>query len=387
MSLFGKKGNPVGVSHSPAISNDIIPTKTLSFWEGESASVTRAYFKDPMWGSLDDATVEQLWTYKVSRIQSFKMYVVWAELPPKLLWQEMQACFPGLALSSESGEVRVRRNNLYIYQCLVGAWARKRISACYFVTPSDDIGELLAQGLLGSFGDQPEDNTGRFSIGRVEPIWDETGNTVIGHNLPKPVADVWPAMEMAPFPVGDSWPDTWEEGSASVDATVTDQERKRLSFIQQLRERLENTLGPIEDGWGFFITPEMPWATWIRSGTVMFHSPDSSHLSIVTPLVSGLTVTPEILEWVSQRSHSQFAGHYWLRPGADEKQWQLVCGMKFPWDWMDQWLSDVVLEVGPDFGKVLTEGVAPEFIKEFGGRPWWDSTTENIGSYVLSLMD
>lgn len=129
--------------------------------------------------------------------------------------------------------------------------------------------------------------------------------------------------------------------------------------------------------------------TWLRDGTVFIHLSDDTKLPVRVPLVSGLAISPEILDWISGRNSAQYAGHYWLRPGADEHQWQLVCEVKFPWDWMDQHLAEAILQTCPGLGTVLNRDVAPEFMQKFGGTPWWDTTypADKMGSQVLVLLD
>lgn len=163
----------------------------------------------------------------------------------------------------------------------------------------------------------------------------------------------------------------------------------REIFISQLEARLGATLGPRDQHWGTFPTPDLSLVTWLRDGTVFIHVSDDTKLAVRVPLVSGLAISPEILDWISGRNSAQYAGHYWLRPGADQHQWQLVCEVKFPWDWMDQHLAEVILQTCPGLGTVLNRDVAPEFMQKFVGTPWWDTTypADKMGSQVLVLLD
>jgi hypothetical protein len=165
--------------------------------------------------------------------------------------------------------------------------------------------------------------------------------------------------------------------------------RTRELFISQLETRLNARLGPRDLDWGSFPTPDMSFATWLRDGGVFIHMDESSTLEVRVPLVSGLSISPDILDWISSRNSNQYAGHYWLRPGADENHWQLVCALKFPWDWMDQSLADVILQTCPGLGTVLNRDIAPEFMQKFGGEPWWDTTyaADKMGAQVLALLD
>ncbi|WP_157561357.1 hypothetical protein [Mycobacterium sp. E802] len=159
--------------------------------------------------------------------------------------------------------------------------------------------------------------------------------------------------------------------------------------MSQLEARLNATLGPRDQQWGSFPTADLPLVTWLRDGTVFIHMGDDTKLSVRVPLVSGLSVSSGILDWISTRNSAQYAGHYWLRPGADEHNWQLVCEVKFPWDWFDQHLADVVTQACPGLGTVLNRDVAPDFIRQFGGQPWWDSAcaAEHMGAQILALLD
>lgn len=163
----------------------------------------------------------------------------------------------------------------------------------------------------------------------------------------------------------------------------------REVFISQLHERLSATVGPREQNWGSFPTEDMSFVTWMRDGTVFIHVQETSSLSVRVPLVSGLAISPEILEWISTRNSAQYAGHYWLRPGSDENHWQLICEVKFPWDWMDQHLANVIMQACPGLGTVLSRDIAPEFMREFGGQPWWDTTCagDSMGAQCLALLD
>lgn len=159
-------------------------------------------------------------------------------------------------------------------------------------------------------------------------------------------------------------------------------------FISQLEDRLSATLGSRDQQWGSFPTVDTSLVTWLRDGTVFIHV-DDTKLSVRVPLVSRLSASQEILDWISSRNSAQYAGYYWLRPGADEQHWQLVCEVKFPWDWFDQHLADVVIQSCPGLGTVLNRDVAPEFIRQFGGELWWDTTcsADHMGAQVLALLD
>ncbi len=163
----------------------------------------------------------------------------------------------------------------------------------------------------------------------------------------------------------------------------------REIFVSQLEARLTSTMGPREEAWGSFPTTELSLVTWMRDGTVFIHVSDDTKLQVRVPLVSGLTISPEILEWISERNSGQYAGHYWLRPGSDEHHWQLVCEVKFPWDWMDQHLAEVILQSCLGLGTVLNRDVGSEFIAKFGGELWWDSTcpADTMGAQCLALLD
>jgi hypothetical protein len=163
----------------------------------------------------------------------------------------------------------------------------------------------------------------------------------------------------------------------------------RSIFISQLETCLHNTLGPRDQNWGSFPSPDVSMVTWVRDGTVFIHADEDTKLSVRVPLVSDLSVSPEILDWISSRNSAQYAGYYWLRPGSDENHWQLMCEVKFPWDWMDQHLASVIMQTCPGFGAVLNRQVAPEFIEKFGGCPWWDpsATGDKMGAQVLVLLD
>lgn len=163
----------------------------------------------------------------------------------------------------------------------------------------------------------------------------------------------------------------------------------REIFIAQLEALLRSTVGPRDQNWGSFPSEDMSFVTWMREGTVFIDVQETSTLSVRVPLVSVLSVSSEILEWISARNSAQYAGHYWLRPGADEYNWQLVCELKFPWDWMDQHLANVVLQACPGFGAVLNRDVAPDFIRDFGGQPWWDTkcAADSMGAQCLALLD
>lgn len=160
-------------------------------------------------------------------------------------------------------------------------------------------------------------------------------------------------------------------------------------FISQLEARLTASLGPRDQHWGSFPTPDTSFVTWLRDGTLFIHVGDDTKLSVRVPLVSGLSISPEILDWISSRNSAQYAGHYWLRPGADENHWQLICEVKFPWDWFDQHLANVILQACPGLGTVLNRDVAPEFIQKFGGERWWDTSfpADKMGAQVLAALD
>lgn len=163
----------------------------------------------------------------------------------------------------------------------------------------------------------------------------------------------------------------------------------REAFLSLLEARLSATVGPRNQQWGSFPTDETSMVTWMRDGTTFIHVPDDTKLSVRVPLVSGLSVSAEILDWISSRNSAQYAGHYWLRPGAGDDNWQLICEVKFPWDWFDQHLADVVLQTCPGLGTVLNRDVAPEFIGKFGGQPWWDASLggDQMGAQILVLLD
>ena len=160
-------------------------------------------------------------------------------------------------------------------------------------------------------------------------------------------------------------------------------------FISQLEAHLDAGFGPRDQHWGSFPTAEMSFVTWMRDGTVFIHVGDDTKLSVRVPLVSGLSISPEILDWISTRNSSQYAGHYWLRPGADENHWQLIGEVKFPWDWLDQHLAQVILQSCPGLGTVLNRDIAPEFMQNFGGQRWWDATcpADSMGAQCLALLD
>lgn len=163
----------------------------------------------------------------------------------------------------------------------------------------------------------------------------------------------------------------------------------REVFISQLEARLITELGPRDQDWGSFPDENTSFVTWLRNGTAFIHVGDDTKLSVRVPLVSGLSISPEILDWISGRNSGQYAGHYWLRPGSDENHWQLICEVKFPWDWMDQHLANVVLQTCIGLGTVLNRDVAPEFMQQFGGERWWDTAhaADMMRAQTLALLD
>jgi hypothetical protein len=163
----------------------------------------------------------------------------------------------------------------------------------------------------------------------------------------------------------------------------------RQVFISQLEAHLATKVGVREQDWGSFPDQQTSFVTWLRDGTAFIHVGDDTKLSVRVPLVSGLAISSEILDWISSRNSAQYAGHYWLRPGSDENQWQLICEVKFPWDWMDQHLANVVFQTCIGLGRVLNRDVAPEFMEKFGGERWWDTThtAEMMRAQILALLD
>ncbi|MGU3291501.1 hypothetical protein [Williamsia sp. M5A3_1d] len=164
----------------------------------------------------------------------------------------------------------------------------------------------------------------------------------------------------------------------------------REILIERLHSQLALQHGELGFDWGVFPSSDTPMATWMRDGTVFFHVSDEiEKLTVRVALVSNLSVSEGILDWIHERNSKQFAGHYWLRPGADEAHWQLVCELKFPWVWIDEHLAEVILQSCPGLGGVLNGAIATEFMARFGGESWWNSQgdADFMNSQVLALMD
>lgn len=157
-------------------------------------------------------------------------------------------------------------------------------------------------------------------------------------------------------------------------------------FVGQLHAHLRDDLGPENSDWGAFPDASLAFCTWVRTGTLFYHSPESSHLSVRVPLVSALSVDSRICKWIDDRNYHQYAGHYWLREGSDDQHWSLMCGLKYPWDWMDQHQAEVILQTTPSLGAVLGDAVVDDFIRDFGGSRAWDPTADSDGMGAAALV-
>lgn len=163
----------------------------------------------------------------------------------------------------------------------------------------------------------------------------------------------------------------------------------RELFVEALGQALTAASGPEGDEWGIFVTPELAMATWMRDGTLFLHVPDDHKLEVRVPLVAGLRVSSEICAWIHHRNSNQTMGNYWLRPGSDEASWQLVCALKFSWDWMNEYLAEAIFRSCIGLGALLQRDVATEFMERFGGQPWWRTEGDSVfmGAQALAALD
>jgi hypothetical protein len=146
----------------------------------------------------------------------------------------------------------------------------------------------------------------------------------------------------------------------------------RSLFIQNLHAYLSETLGSIGEDWGVFPDESYPMGTWVRTGTIFIHQEGASTIRVEAPLVQGIEISPDILEWIASRNEKQFFGNYWANVFADDTC-SIVCGVKWPWEWMDAHIAKVLIEVGSTFGETLSD-VSQELIEQFDARLRWDKT-------------
>ncbi|SNU02181.1 hypothetical protein SAMN06298212_12718 [Ruaniaceae bacterium KH17] len=95
---------------------------------------------------------------------------------------------------------------------------------------------------------------------------------------------------------------------------------------QQFRELLREVYalspagnGELGDGFAFYSNDGVLSVCGESSGSLGFG------------IMSGLTPTFELLAAVARLNERMTYGHYWLAEGADNSNWSLICGFKFPY--------------------------------------------------------
>jgi hypothetical protein len=87
-------------------------------------------------------------------------------------------------------------------------------------------------------------------------------------------------------------------------------------------------------------------------------------------IASGITPTQPVLSAVNELNCLMTYGHYWLAEGADNDNWSLVCGFKFPYELVTEQLV-IELAAGTMNHSGSIVDVARQKLGETPHRPYW----------------
>ncbi|KAA9392885.1 hypothetical protein FCK90_15110 [Kocuria coralli] len=87
-------------------------------------------------------------------------------------------------------------------------------------------------------------------------------------------------------------------------------------------------------------------------------------------IASGVTLTAEVLSVVEDLNRLMVYGHYWLASGADNNNWSLVCGFKFPYDQVDpQATANLIARIMRHNGDLVL--AVRQRLENIPHRPYW----------------
>lgn len=93
-------------------------------------------------------------------------------------------------------------------------------------------------------------------------------------------------------------------------------------------------------------------------------------------IASGITPTPEILSIVADVNRLMTFGHYWLAAGADNSNWSLVCGFKFPYATSDpKATADLMVGIMQHNGALIA--TVRQQLGDISHEPYWFSDAES----------
>lgn len=101
-------------------------------------------------------------------------------------------------------------------------------------------------------------------------------------------------------------------------------------------------------------------------------------------IASAITPSAEVLSIVEDLNRLMTYGHYWLAAGADNCNWSLVCGFKFPYDQADyQATANLIGGIMQHNGALIS--AVRQKLEDIPHRPYW-STDVEAGAQAFVLV-
>ncbi len=89
-------------------------------------------------------------------------------------------------------------------------------------------------------------------------------------------------------------------------------------------------------------------------------------------IASGITPDFRIMSAVAELSQLMSYGHYWLAQGADNNNWSLVCGFKFPYEFIEPRYVGEVATAMVNYSRSIID-VGLQKIAQTPHRPYWSA--------------
>jgi hypothetical protein len=176
-----------------------------------------------------------------------------------------------------------------------------------------------------------------------------------------------------------------EESQRRAAANAVQQSNERPAMNgERFEELLHAVLRQIDlPGWDVIFPGHATWFVNGTVGAVFAYGGVAARTGV--GLLSGLSVSDELLHDISDLNRTIGGGSFWLSEG-EKGNWQLVWGTKMMLEYFetDKFAVDYIVQVVRAV-PLLVENHQERFREKFGGQPWWGNDV-NLGAQALVLL-
>jgi hypothetical protein len=108
-------------------------------------------------------------------------------------------------------------------------------------------------------------------------------------------------------------------------------------------------------------------------------------LTIIFGVLSGLSVSKELLRTVSEFSSRLPLHHVWLSEGADDEHWKIIVGQKVPYAWLTDDTLDNLIDILPETYSAISQNIIERLPENMGTR-YWNPREEQLDAAGLVLI-